>query len=99
MFCGDVAHRIVSNQQHSRTLAPLRVLLQLQDTHQRFNRYIPCIDFFSGVDNLISDRPSLSLDLTNNQLLAYLNTNFPQPLPWQLWTPLLKLVSGIASAL
>ena len=74
-------------------------LLRFRAMHQRFHRYIPHIDFFGGVDNLISDRPSRSLDLTNNQLLAYLDTNFPQPLLWRLWTPPPKLVSGIASAL
>ena len=80
------------------TSAPAH-LLRLQAMHQRFHRYVPRIDFFSGVDNLISDRPSRSSDLTNNQLLAYLETNFPQPLPWRLWTPPPKLASGIASAL
>ena len=67
--------------------------------HQRFHRYVPRVDFVSGVDNLISDRPSRSSDLTDNQLLNYLETHFPQPLPWQLWTLLPKLASGIASAL
>ena len=37
--------------------------------------------------------------LTDNQLLAYLETNFPQPLPWRLWTPPPKIGSGLASAL
>ena len=67
--------------------------------HQRFHHYVPCIDFVSGVDNLISDRPSCSSDLTINQILAYLETNPPQPLPWQLWTLPSKLASGIASEL
>ena len=57
-------------------------LLQFQDMHQRFHRYVPRIYFVSRVDNLVSDRPSRSSDLTDNQLLAYLGTNFPQPLPW-----------------
>ena len=64
-----------------------------------FHRYVPGIDFVRGVDNAVSHFPSHSLDLTENQLLAYLDTNFPQSLPWQLWTPPPKLVSGIASAL
>ena len=67
--------------------------------HQRFQRYVPCVYFISVVDNLISDRPSRSSDLTNNQLLAYLETNFPQPLLWRLLTPPQKLAFGIASAL
>ena len=74
-------------------------LLRLQAMHQRFHRYVNRIDFVSGVENLISYRPSRSLDLTNNQLLAYIDTNFPQPLPWQLWTPPPRLVSRIASAI
>ena len=78
-------------------------LLRLQAMHQRFHRYIPRyvprIYFVSGVDNIISDFPSRSLDLTNNQLLTYLDTNFPLPLPWQLWTKPPKIVSGIALAL
>ena len=40
-----------------------------------------------------------SLDLTHNQLIAYLGTNFPQPLPWRLWTPPPRLACSIASAL
>ena len=80
------------------TSAPAH-LLQLQAMHQRFHCYVPRIDFFSGVDNLISDRPSRSSDLTNNQLLAYLETNLPQPLTWRLWTPPPKLASVISSAL
>ena len=52
-------------------------LLRLQAMHQWFHCYVPRIDFVSGVDNLISDRPSCSSDLTDNQLLAYLDTNFP----------------------
>ena len=80
------------------TSAPAH-LLRLQATHQRFHRYVPPIDFVSGVENLISDCLSCSSDLTDNQLLAYLETNSPQPLPWRLWNPPPKLASGIASAL
>ena len=74
-------------------------LLRLQAMHQWFHRYVPCIDFVSRVDNLISDRPYRLLYLTDNQILAYLDTNFPQPLPWQLWTPPPRLVSRISSVL
>ena len=44
-------------------------LLQLQAMHQRSYRYVSRVDFVSGVDNLIYDRPSRSSDLTDNQLL------------------------------
>ena len=46
--------------------------------HQQFHRYVPRVYFVSGVDKLISDRPSRSADLTDNQLLTYLETNFPR---------------------
>ena len=65
------------------TSAPAH-LLRLQTMHQRKNRYISRIEFVSGVDNLISGHPSRLLDLTNNQLIAYLDTNLPHPLPWRL---------------
>ena len=51
------------------TSAPAH-LLRLQAMHQRFHRYVPRVDFVSGVDNLISDRPSRSADLTENKLLT-----------------------------
>ena len=44
-------------------------LLRLHAMHQHFHRYMPRIDFVSGVKNIISDRPSCSLDLTDNQLI------------------------------
>ena len=49
------------------TSAPAH-LLRLQEMHQRFHKYVPRVDFVSGVNNLISDRPSRSADLTNNQI-------------------------------
>ena len=58
------------------TSAPAH-LLKLQAMHQRFHRYVPRVDFISGVDNFISDRPSRSSDLTDNQLLTYLEKNPP----------------------
>ena len=79
------------------TSAPAH-LLRLQAMHQRFHRYVPRVDFVSGVKNIISDRPSHSSDLTDNQLLTYLETNLPQLLPWRLWTLPPTLASGIASA-
>ena len=52
-------------------------LLRLQAMHQRFHHYVPRIYFVRGMDNVIYDRPSRLLDITNNHLLAYLDTNSP----------------------
>ena len=52
--------------------------------HQKFHWYIPRHNFVSMVDNGISDLPSLSRDLTNSILLAYVGATYPQRLPWRL---------------
>ena len=62
-------------------------LLRLQAVHQRHHRYVPRHDFVSGADNYISEVPSCSSALSDYQLLAFLNLNFPQSQPWQMWTP------------
>ena len=64
--------------------SPPAHLLRLSAMHQRGHRYLLRQDFVSGVDNLISDRPSRSVDLTDAQLLAFLDKTFPQRLPWRL---------------
>ena len=109
MFCGDGAYRIVSHRQHGRTLREMQrfhALYLRPYTFVAIAGYAPAVSslhsphiFRQRVNNLISDRPSHSLDLTNNKLLTYLNINFTQRLPWQLWTTPPRLVSGIASAL
>ena len=58
--------------------SPSAHLLRLQAVHQQHHRYVPRHDFFGGIDNDISDVPSRSSALTDNQLLAFLNLNFPQ---------------------
>ena len=61
--------------------SPPAHLLHLQAVHQRHHRYVPRHDFVSGVDNDISDVPSRSYAFSDNQLLAFLNLNFPQSQP------------------
>ena len=53
----------------------------------------------SVVYNGISDRPSLSRKLTDAPLIAYMDTTYPQRLPWRLWTRPSALVSMIAYVL
>ena len=67
--------------------------------HQCSHRYLPRQDFVSGTDNVISDHPLRSTDLTDAQLLAYLDATFPQKMPWRLWTPPPENFSVIVSAL
>ena len=42
---------------------------------------------------------SISKHLTDTNLLHYFNTNFPQPLPWPIWTLFSNSVSCVVSAL
>ena len=79
--------------------SPPAHLLRLQAVHQRHHRYVPRHDFFSGVDNDISEVLSRSLALSDNQLLAFLTLHFPQSQPWRMWTPPPECVSAILSAL
>ena len=53
-------------------ISPPAHFLRLQAVHQRQQRYVPRHDSVSGVDNDISDLPSRSSALSNNQLLAFL---------------------------
>ena len=109
MIYNKVADHLVAHRQHGETLVAAQ---RFRDLHLRPSTPVavasnaPAVPplrtprrFHQWVDNLISDRPSRSSDLTDNQLLTYLKKLFPQPLPWQLWTPPPKLTSGIASAL
>ena len=74
-------------------------LLRAQALHQRFHRYVAQIDFIPGIDNVISDLPSRSSHLTDQQLLQFFNSNFPQPVSWRLWTPPSELTSVMTSCL
>ena len=51
--------------------SPPAHLLRLQAVHQRHHRYVPRQDFVSGVDNYISDVPSRSSELSDNQLIIF----------------------------
>ena len=74
-------------------------LLRAQALHQRFHRYVAQIDFIPGVENSISDLPSRSAHLTDNELLHFFDSHFPQPRSWRLWTPPQKLLSALTSCL
>ena len=48
-------------------------LLMMQASHQRFHCYVPCHEFVSGVDNVISYFQSRSVYLTGTNILAYMD--------------------------
>ena len=80
------------------TLPPAH-LLRFQAVHQRFRLYVPRHDFFSRVDNCISNRPSCSQDLMDTTLIVHIDASHPQELPWRLWKNPSEVVSVISYAL
>ena len=58
-------------------------LLRLQAFHQRFFCYMPIRDFIPGFFNTRADILYCRWVLSDNQLLAFFNSRFPQELPWQ----------------
>ena len=74
-------------------------LLRAQALHQRFHRYVHCIDFVRGEHNDISDIPSRKTEWSDEKLLTCFNLHYPQPLSWKLWTPPPELLSCMAMCL
>jgi hypothetical protein len=66
----------------SSTVGPVAYLLHLQALHQRHHRYVPLHDFIPGTMNLMSDRASRLLHLSDTDLLLYFNSHSPQTRPW-----------------
>ena len=81
------------------SLSPPDELLRLQVIHLRSHCYVLRHNFLSGLDNGISDRPSLSQELTYTALLAHMDASRPQDLPWRISTLPSNIFSAIYSEL
>jgi hypothetical protein len=81
------------------TSGPSAYLLGMNSLHQRHHRYLAKPDYISGPANTIADVCSRRFDLSDSQLLSYLDVNFPQSQPWQLSHPRSEMISSISSAL
>ena len=81
------------------TVRPAAYLLRLQAFHQRYHRYIPRADYLEGIRNIMADDASRLLELSDDQLLTYFNSNYPQTTSWQLWTVPPVTLSAVTSAL
>jgi hypothetical protein len=66
------------------TTGPAAYLLRLQSYHQRYHRYLPRSDYLEGLRNAMADDASRLFDLTDQQLLTYFNSTYPQETSWQL---------------
>ena len=81
------------------TLGPAAFLLQLQGLHQRFYHYVPLCDYIPGSLNIMANFLSCCWDLTDNELLSYFNSTFPQNQPWRLCHVQPKMNSALTLAL
>ena len=81
------------------TNGPAAYLLRAQAIHQRHHRYVPRHDFLAGDRNLMADDASRLMHLTDDQLLTYFNTRYPQPNTWKIWTVPPNFRSAVISAL
>jgi hypothetical protein len=81
------------------TSGPVAYLLRLHALHQRHHRYIPLHDFIPGVANVLSDQCSRHFHITDTELLAHLNSSFPQTMPWQIYHLRRETLSALILAL
>ncbi len=66
------------------TSGPAAYLLRLQAVHQRFHRYVPHHDYIPGSSNVMADDCSRRWDLSDDALLTFFNSVYPQPTSWEL---------------
>jgi len=74
-------------------------LLRLSSLHQRHHRYCLRYDHIASAGNAMADDTSRLWNLTDTQLLAHFEQNYPQSQPWQLRTLRLPMHSALISAL
>ena len=81
------------------TTGPAAYLLRLQALHQRHHRHFPLHDYMPGEVNKMADECSRLWQLTDSQILAHFNSNYPQALSWQLCPVPKPMLSALTSAL
>ena len=57
---------------------------RLQALHQQQFCYVPKHDYIPGQSNVMTDLLYRAWHLTDDQIVAHFNSNFPQPKPWKL---------------
>ena len=81
------------------TTGPAAYLLQLSALHQRHFRYKPEVHYLPGTANAMADDCSRLWNLTDTQLIAYFNSNYPQPSSWTLHRLRPEMRSSLISSL
>ena len=97
---GDNIPMVVWHHKHSTTTTgPAAYLLRLNSIHQRHYRYVSKPGYIPGPANVMADDCSRLWDLSDSRLLAYFNSVYAQPQPWQLVTLRPEMLSSLTSAL
>ena len=81
------------------TTGPAAYLLRLAALHQRHHRYLALHDYIPGPSNVMADDCSRLWHLTDTQLLAHFDSQYPQRQPWQLFHLRSPMRSALTSAL
>jgi hypothetical protein len=79
--------------------APSAYLCRLASIHQRAHRYRVNADYLPGPLNIMADNLSCRWDLSDSQILAYFNSNYPQMQSWRLCHLWPALISTAMKAL
>jgi hypothetical protein len=67
------------------TTGPAAYLLRLQALHSRHYRYLARYSHIPGWANVMADNCSRLWHLNDQQLLTYINSQFPQDEPWKIY--------------
>ena len=81
------------------TTGPAAYLLQVSSLHQRHYRYKPEFHHISGPSNAMADDCSRKWNLSDDELLTYFNSTYPQTSSWQLRRLRPEMNSVLISAL
>ena len=74
-------------------------LLDVSALHQRHHHFLALTDHMPGVTNAIADDLSRLWHLTDSQLLAHLNSLYPQKQPWRIVNLRPEMLASVTTAL
>lgn len=97
---GDNTPSIVwHNKGSTSTTGPAAYLLRMKSLHQRHFRYLSKAGWISGPANQMADDCSRLWHLSDSQLLAYFNSQYPQRQSWKLVHLRPQMLSALTNAL
>jgi hypothetical protein len=77
-LCDNIPAAAWYHKGSTTTTGPTAYLLHLSSLHQPHFRYLACLDYIQGSANAMADDCSRVWQLTDSQLLFYLNARYPK---------------------